>query len=90
LALSNVRITNGFPNTLGRGVLLTGVLMGGNIKPNDILKVQDGSEIPIIEVEFDHKTFPGTTHVVLTIQREFEGTVVWRQLYGKTFEIIEM
>ncbi len=83
--MSIVRITNGFHNHGGVGLLLTGTLEKGDVENGDFLVLDKDSKIPIIDVEFDKETFPGTTHVRLMVSRDHD--VIWHKLYQREFEV---
>ena len=80
-----VKITNGFHNIGGKGELFTGIVEEGYVAPGDCILLSDGTEIPIIDVELDTKTFPGATHIHLIIPRHLE--LIGYKDYGKTFNI---
>ena len=82
--MNRVKINNGFYNDKER-IILTGVLFSGNVNMNDNLILNATSRIPISDVEFDNKTFPGTTHVRLVVLEKHD--VQWFKLYGKELEI---
>ena len=83
--MNKVEINNGFYNHGQEGLLLTGILLCGKVEKNDILILNDNDRIPIIDVEFDKRTFPGTTHVRLMVSRNHD--IKWYELYGKEFTI---
>ncbi|AUC15850.1 hypothetical protein BTO06_12120 [Tenacibaculum sp. SZ-18] len=83
--MNKVKIDNGFYNQGQEGLLLTGILLSGKVQKNDILILNDIDRIPIIEVEFDENTFPGTIHVRLMVSRDHD--IIWHKLYGKEYKI---
>lgn len=46
---------------------MTGTLIEGNVYIGDRLVVDYGSEIPIIDVEFDNITLHGIVKVIITV-----------------------
>jgi hypothetical protein len=85
MATATIILTNGFPNVPGKGELLTGTLLDGNIDPNDLIILDDEVQITIIEVEIDKATFPGTTRIVLTVPRNLG--IAWPHFYNKALKI---
>ena len=83
--MSIVRITNGFHSHVGASLLLTGTLEKGEIESGDFLVLDKDTKIPIIDVECDKETFPGTTHVRLMVSPDHD--VIWHKLYRREFEI---
>jgi len=83
--MNKVEINNGFYNHGQVGFLLTGILLSGIVEKNDVLILNDNDRIPIIDVEFDKQTFPGTTHIRLMVSRDYN--IKWYELYGKEYEI---
>ena len=82
--MNKVKITNGFYNHGQDGLLLTGILLDGKVKKNDIL-IFCNNLIPIIDVEIDDTTFPGRTHIRLMISRDYN--IQFYKGYGKEYEI---
>ena len=83
---TKIKLTNGFPNTQGVGNILTGELIEGNIEINDFLLLNNGIEIPILEVEFDNINSKPYTFAI-TIPREFDNAEIWYNLYGMELKI---
>ncbi len=85
--MAKVKITNGFPNIGGKGSLLTGILIKGNIKEGDNFLLNNGVKIPIIGIEFQLKEQTGFNNVSFAIEFSRDHEVIWHKLYGETFEI---
>jgi hypothetical protein len=83
--MATIKITNGFNNHTGKGILLTGILTSGHVDQGDKLVLSENQRIEITEVEYDKTTFPGTTQIVLTVSRDHE--IRWHKLYGKEFKV---
>ncbi|MFY0675606.1 MAG: pentapeptide repeat-containing protein [Bacteroidia bacterium] len=83
---TRVRITNGFPNGHGIGNILTGHIIQGEINVNDLLLTSDGTEIPIVEVQFMNMV-PKRQDFAITIPREFDNAENWGKLFGTEFKI---
>ena len=82
--MNRVKIINGFYHDKER-IILTGILLSGNVNVNDNLISNATSRITISYVEFDNKTFPGTTPVRLVVFEKHD--VQWFKLYDKELEI---
>ena len=80
-----VVVNNGFINALGKGPILTGELISGDISVGDVLIVNNDLEIPIVEVNI--KIFSGKRSFDLTIPRSYDTEPKWYELYGSKFEI---
>ncbi|WP_178989675.1 pentapeptide repeat-containing protein [Winogradskyella schleiferi] len=83
---TRIKLTNGFPNAHGIGNILTGEIIEGDINVNDLLILNNGTEIPIVEVEF-HKIIPKQRNFAITIPREFDNAETWHKLYGTELKI---
>jgi hypothetical protein len=83
---TRVKITNGFPNVSGIGNILTGKIIVGEIKTNDLLLLDNGIEVPIVEVEL-MDVIPEQRNFAITIPREFDNSEVWHKLYGTELKI---
>lgn len=83
---TRVRLTNGFPNALGVGNILTGEIIEGKIEVNDLLLLNNGIEVPIVGVEF-HNVIPKQRNFAITIPREFDNAEIWHKLYGTELKI---
>jgi hypothetical protein len=83
--MTTIKITNGLSDHTGKGILLTGTLTTGHVEQGDKLILPENQKIEIMEVEYDKETFPGTTHIVLTVSRDHK--VVWHRLYGKEIKV---
>jgi hypothetical protein len=84
--MPKMRITNGFPNTNGKGNLLTGDLLEGVIRIGNKLIIDEKTKIPIIEVAILPE-ISSRKLISITIPREYDYAVIWHTLYGKEFEI---
>ena len=85
LCMPRMKIINGFVNINGRGNILAGDLLEGEIKIGDKLIIKNETKIPIIEVLVEEISF--IKKILITIPREYDNAAVWYKLYGKEFEI---
>ncbi len=84
--MTKVKITNGFPNTGGKGNYLTGEMLQGRVEIGDKLIVEEKIKIPIIEVEM----LTGITRqetIRISIPRSYDDAMIWHTLYGREFEV---
>ena len=80
------KITNGFPNHNGKGPLLTGYLLSGEIEVGYFIVYDNDIRIPIIKIE---RSLKNPRNMALTIPREFENSTFLKlyKLYGRTLTI---
>ena len=83
---TRIKVTNGFLNAHGIGMILTGEIIDGEINVKDLLLLDNGTEIPIVEVEF-HNIIPKQRNFAITIPREFDDAENWYELYETELKI---
>ncbi len=83
---TKIKLTNGFLNSNGIGNILTGEIIAGDINVNDLLILDNGTEVPIIEVEL-HNIIPKQRDFAITIPREFDNAATWHELFGTELKI---
>lgn len=84
--MATIKITNGFLDLQKKGehIILTGILLSGEIKRGDFLLIDNETKVPISKVELDSNISIKTIHVRLFIPEE--NKVVWHKLYNNIFE----
>ncbi len=85
--MAKIKITNGFPNTDGEGVVITGVLLDGSINVGDSLVINE-EMVSLMHIQFDAVTFPGVIHVFMRVTPD--SGIIWHKTYGHNYEIINL
>lgn len=83
---TRIRLTNGFQNANGIGILLTAELLKGAVEIRDNLLMPDGTKVSILEIE-DISLDASREQVALTVPIQIESKLKWSELYGTEIEI---
>ena len=89
---TTIKLTNEFPNTTELGNILTGIIIDGNLKINDLLILNNGMEVPIVEVEFSNivpkqHLIPEQRKFRITIPRKYNNAKNWNNLFGSELKV---
>lgn len=81
---TEILLRNGFPNHLGEGDLLVGIISKGEVQKNAVLIIE-GREVKMRKIQIREDS--GVASIEFEVDRNIEPPVNWSKLYNSRIKV---